>query len=101
MSKKPPRQLQIVVSADLERKLILWAAVRDTKLNDWIKMVLRMRADETWAKIQQILEEKAKRLGMSVEELEQKILEQNGFDFEREREELESGLLEDDHESRS
>lgn len=65
------------------------------KLNPWAKLVLRMRADESWSRTQQILEEKAKRLNLSVEELEQKLLEQNGFDFEREREELEDGFVED------
>lgn len=94
MSKKRPRRLQIEISADLERKLILWAATRDMKLNPWVRLVLRMRADEAWNKVQQTLEEKAKRLSMTVEELEQKLLEQNGFDFEREKEELESGLVE-------
>lgn len=97
MSKKRPRRLQIEISADLERKLILWAATRDMKLNPWVKLVLRMRADEAWSKVQQVLEEKAKRLNMTVEDLEHKILEQNGFDFEREKEELESGLIEDDY----
>ncbi|KAM3089878.1 hypothetical protein ACKFKG_31920 [Phormidesmis sp. 146-35] len=91
MTKKRPRRLQIEISADLERKLILWAATRDMKLNPWVKLVLRMRSDEIWPKIHTLLEEKAERLKMPLNELEQKILEQNGFDFEREREELESG----------
>ncbi|NJO43280.1 MAG: hypothetical protein HC865_22485 [Cyanobacteria bacterium RU_5_0] len=95
-TKKRPRRLQVEISADLERKLILWAATRDMKLNPWIKLVLRMRVDENWSKTRQILLEKAERLEMTVEELEKKILEQNGFDFEREREELEHGLPEDD-----
>lgn len=92
MVKKRSRRLQIEISADLERKLILWAATRDMKLNPWVKLVLRMRADEIWPKIHQILQEKAERLNMPLEELEQKILEQNGFDFERERAELEEGI---------
>ena len=96
MVKKRPRRLQIEISADLERKLILWAASRDMKLNPWVKLILRMRADEHWPKLQEAMKERAKRLEMSLEELEQKLLEQNGFDFERERIELESNLFEDD-----
>ena len=96
MVKKRPRRLQIEISADLERKLILWAASRDMKLNPWVKLVLRMRADEHWPKLQEDLQERAKRLGMSLEELEQKLLEQNGFDFERERIELENNLFDDE-----
>jgi hypothetical protein len=92
MVKKRSRRLQVEISADLERKLILWAATRDMKLNPWIKVVLRMRVDEHWTKIYQTLKEKAERLEMPVEELEHKILEQYGFDFEREKEELEQGL---------
>ncbi|PSB64495.1 hypothetical protein C7B61_12150, partial [filamentous cyanobacterium CCP1] len=68
MSKKRPRRLQIEISADLERKLILWAATRDMKLNPWVKLVLRMRADESWNRVHQSLEEKAARLDLSVEE---------------------------------
>jgi predicted HicB family RNase H-like nuclease len=92
MVKKRSRRLQVEISADLERKLILWAATRDMKLNPWVKVVLRMRVEEHWIKIHQTLKEKAERLELSVEELEHKILEQYGFDFEREREELEHGL---------
>jgi hypothetical protein len=96
MVKKRSRRLQVEISADLERRLILWAATRDMKLNPWIKVVLRMRVDEHWIKIYQTLKEKAERLEISVEELEHKILEQYGFDFEREREELEHGLSDGD-----
>ncbi len=95
MVKKRPRRLQIEISADLERKLILWAASRDMKLNPWVKLILRMRVDEHWPKLQESLRERAERLEMSLEDLEQKLLEQNGFDFERERTELEQGLFED------
>ena len=96
MVKKRPRRLQIEISADLERKLILWAASRDMKLNPWVKLILRMRADDHWPKIQEDLRERAKRLEITLEELEQKILVQNGFDFERERTELENNLFEDE-----
>jgi hypothetical protein len=102
MTKKRTRRLQVEISADLERKLILWAATRDMKLNPWVKLVLRMRVDDHWAEIHKVLQEKAERLQMQPEELERKILEQNGFDFEREREELESVPSEDgDDESNS
>ena len=96
MVKKRPRRLQIEISADLERKLILWAASRDMKLNPWVKLILRMRADDHWPKIQADLRERAKRLDMTFEDLEQKLLVQNGFDFERERTEFENDLY--DHE---
>jgi hypothetical protein len=98
MTKKRTRRLQVEISADLERKLILWAATRDMKLNPWVKLVLRMRVDDHWTEIHKILQEKAERLQMPQEELERRILEQNGFDFEREREELESGASEEDDE---
>ncbi|NJP09968.1 MAG: hypothetical protein HC866_11195 [Leptolyngbyaceae cyanobacterium RU_5_1] len=96
MAKKRFRRLQIEISADLERKLLLWAATRDMKLNPWVKLVLRMRVDDHWHEIQRVLQERADRLRMPVKDLEQKILEQNGFDFERELEELETGPPDDD-----
>jgi len=86
-----PRRAQVTLSAELERKLILWAFMRDETLASWMKIVLRLRADENWVKVQANLEEKATRLGMTREELEQKILTKAGFDFDRELAELEEG----------
>jgi hypothetical protein len=83
-----PRRAQVSLSADLERKLILWASLRDETLSGWMKTILRLRADENWPKVKISLEEKAERLGMTREELEQKILTKAGFDFEREMAEL-------------
>lgn len=89
------RRVQVTLSAELERKLILWAFIRDETLPKWIKTVLRLRADDNWGKVQQSLKDKAERLNMSIEELEHKVLERAGFDFEREREELEDGVSDD------
>lgn len=89
--KKRPRRLQIEISADLERKLILWANDRDTALNTWARIVLRLRADEAYPKVQENNRVKAERLGISLEDYENRILEKNSFDFDRERDELENG----------
>ena len=88
------RRVQVTLSAELERKLLLWAYTRDERMPNWIKTVLKMRADENWGKVQAALKEKADRLNMPLEDLERRILEQAGFDFERERLELESPLEE-------
>ena len=88
------RRVQVTLSAELERKLLLWAYTRDERMPNWIKTVLKMRADENWSKVQAALKEKADRLSMPLEDLERRILEQAGFDFERERLELESPLEE-------
>lgn len=84
-----PRRAQVSLTADLERKLILWAFTRDESLTNWMKTILRLRADENWAKVQAVLDEKASRLGISREELENKILSKAGFDFDRELAEIE------------
>lgn len=84
------RRVQVTLSADLERKLTLWAYLRDERLPNWMRIVLRLRVDDHWPKIQSGLKERADRLQISQEELERRILEQAGFDFERERLELEA-----------
>lgn len=83
-----PRRAQVTLSADLERKLILWAFTRDETLVSWMKIVLRLRADENWEKVKTVLEDRATRLQMTREELEEKILTKAGFDFDRELAEL-------------
>lgn len=84
-----PRRAQVSLSAELERKLILWAFMRDETLSGWMKAVLRLRADHNWPQIKSALEEKAERLEITREELERKILTKAGFDFDRELAELE------------
>ena len=83
------RRVQVTLPANLERKLILWAFTRDDSLPNWMKTVLRLRVDEHWAKIQASLEERADNMGITREELEEKILKQAGFDMSRELKELE------------
>lgn len=98
MAKKRPRRLQIDISADLERKLILWANDRDTPLNTWARIVLKLRADENEPKVRMNNQAKADRLGIPLVEYENQILRKYGFDFDREREELETGFPSGDEE---
>lgn len=86
------RRVQVTLSAELERKLILWAYTSDERLPNWIKTVLKLQVDANWPTVQTSLKEKAERLKLPLEELEAKILEQAGFDFDRERRELEEGM---------
>ena len=90
------KRVQIPLSADLERKLILWAYTRDESLPKWAKTVLQLSADDNAPKTEATLRAKAQRLGMPYEELEKKILEKYGYDFNREREELNGSDLGDD-----
>ena len=83
------RRVQVTLPANLERKLILWAFTRDDTLPNWIKTVLRLRVDANWDKVQDALEERARTIGISQDELEEKILKQAGFDLTRELKELE------------
>lgn len=85
---KMTRRVQVTLSSDLERRLILWAYTRDDRLPNWMKTVLRLRVDSNWEKIRASLDERAKNLGIPVEDLEKKILRQAGYDFEGEAREL-------------
>jgi hypothetical protein len=87
---KQPRRVGVILSAELERKLVLWAFMRDETLPSWMKSILRLRVVANWEKIKGELEDKAERMGITREDLEVKILTQYGYDFERENEELES-----------
>ena len=90
------RRVQVTLTADLERRLTLWAYTRDERLPNWMKTVLRLGVDENWSKIPRALKERADRLGMPVDALERKVLEQAGFDFDRELQELEANEADDD-----
>lgn len=86
--RKRPRRLQIDISADLERKLILWANDRDTPLNTWVRIALKELVDERFARVQESNKIKADRLGLTLEDFETQILKKANYDFDREREEL-------------
>lgn len=88
VARRKQRRLQIEIPSGLERKLILWAYVRDSQLTPWARTVLSLRAADNEPKVREEIERRAKDLGMSPEDLERAILTQYGFDFEREQEEL-------------
>ena len=98
MATKRPRRLQIDISADLERQLILWSNDRDTPLNTWARIVLRLQVDENKSRVRENNQAKADRLGIPLADYENQILRKYGFDFDREREELENGFNNADEE---
>lgn len=89
MAPKQRKRIQVPLPAMLERKLILWAYVRnESSLPNWIKSVLTLRVDANWSSIRDSLDEQAEYLDIPVRELEEKVLAKYGYDFERERLEL-------------
>lgn len=70
------------------RKLLLWAASRDSNRTQWLKTVLVLRIEENFPKVEAWLESEAKNIGVSREELEKAILSREKFDFEAYRKEL-------------
>jgi hypothetical protein len=89
MAPKQRKRIQVPLPAMLERKLILWAHVRnESSLPNWIKSVLTLRVDANWDKVKDALHDQAEHLDIPVKELEEKVLAKYGFDFERERLEL-------------
>ncbi len=75
-------RLNIEISPVTLRKLILWAYTRDEKKNSWAKSVLIMRCDQNEEKTREWFENEANRLGITRQELEDRILAKENFDFE-------------------
>lgn len=76
--------------ARLERRLILWAYVRNQpSLPSWISTLLALRVSANWEKIEAELEREAEHMEMPRTQLETLALEKYGFDFDREIAELE------------
>lgn len=93
MASKKTKRIQVPVTAALERKLILWAHIRnESSVPSWIKTVLTLRVDNAWDKIQSSLQEQADHLEIPVKDLERRVLSKYGFDFGRELEELDDGV---------
>lgn len=82
------QRINIDISFSTLRKLILWAASRGEKRTSWAKTVLTLRCEENYPKVKTWLEEEARRLGMTADELERAILDKERFDFEGYRQEL-------------
>lgn len=81
-------RIYIDVNSELLRRLILWSVSRDQPRTQWLKTVLTLRCEANWDKVETWLDDKAKRLGVTREELENQILVNEGFDLSSEREEI-------------
>ena len=91
------KRIPIQITAQTERSLILWGERRGgmTK-TQMAAFVLAIRSEQQESENDRWLEAKAKRLGRPVEEVERAILAKNGFDFDREIEELGKEEAEED-----
>jgi hypothetical protein len=82
------QRLYIDVDKATLRKLILWAASKGEKKNSWAKTVITLECEENFSKVEKWLEDEAKNLGVSKEDLEAAILKREKFDFEAYRQEM-------------
>lgn len=90
-------RLYIDIDASTLRKLVLWAASRGEKKNNWARQVINLRVSENWSKVEAWLESEAKNLNVTREELEEAILKREKFDFDQYKEEmLNTGSADDD-----
>lgn len=75
-------RINIEVSSSTLRKLILWAHTRDEKKSSWAKIVLILRCDENEEKVKNWFEAEASRIGVTRTELENVVLQKEGFDVD-------------------
>lgn len=81
-------RLYVDVNYATLRKLLLWAFSRGDSKNGWTRTVITLRCEENYPKTQAWLEREASNLGVPVKELENRILNKMGFDFQAYRKEM-------------
>jgi hypothetical protein len=84
------KRFRIEIPPDLERSLILWAHVRGNKLLKWVVTVLYMSVATYRDSVDKDLQTQADLIGISKDDLINRILTKAGYDFGRALIELET-----------
>lgn len=79
------------ISQTLLKKLIICAASRGSKKSTWTKEVITELIETSYPQAQNWIKQEADAIGISQQELEQKILAREGFDLETYQQELLGG----------
>jgi len=78
------RRFPIKLPAWHEKYLILWAEMKGTSKTGLAQNVLQARIEANQQQIEEMLEDRAKDLGIDRETLKRQILDSNGFNLEDE-----------------